>query len=141
MGDYEDNITVAVAPARLFAYLADVANLPRYLPRLTDATPLGGDKVAVTAHIDPQGRPEQDVHGEAWVHVISDGTTLEWGAPGPHDYHGRLEVSPGKRDGTSLLTVRLHTDRVEGEEIEVGLAETLHGIQTAVEHEERGTDG
>lgn len=133
MGDYQKSITVDVPAARLFTYLADVRNLPQYMPRLTSATPTEGDKVEVTAHIDPDDAPEQDVEGEAWVHVVEDGKSLEWGAAGPHDYHGRLHVGPGDTDGNAVLTVELHTERTEGAQIDHGLAETLTGIKRAAE--------
>lgn len=137
MGDYEKSTTVTVAPARLFSYLADVANLPSYLLRLTKATPTHDDKVDVTAHIDPPDGPEQDVHSEAWMKVVTDGRTLQWGAPGANDYHGELDVDPGDAADTSQLTVRLHTERVEGQAIDDGLVETLQGIKRAVEQAER----
>ncbi|MFF3214335.1 SRPBCC family protein [Streptomyces sp. NPDC002886] len=44
MSDYDTSITVAVPAATLFSYLADVQNLPSYMPRLTSAKPHGGDK-------------------------------------------------------------------------------------------------
>ncbi|MEV4314883.1 SRPBCC family protein [Actinocrispum sp. NPDC049592] len=141
MGDYDDTITVQVPPQQLFAYLSDVRNLPHYLPRLTEATPQGGDKVDVTAHIDPEGQPAHDVHSEAWMRVVKDEQTLEWGAPGPGDYHGRLEIAPGEHRGESTLTVYLHTDHVEGDQIRQGLAETLRGIRDTVENTpDRPTD-
>ena len=133
MGDYGNTITVAVSPARLFSYLADVENLPAYLPRLTAAHLHDGDRVTVTAHLDPPQAPEQDVTGEAWIHVIEDGKSLEWGASGPRDYRGRLQVAPGDDAGTSQLTVELHTQRTEGERVEDGLREALDGIKSAVE--------
>jgi uncharacterized membrane protein len=133
MGDYDKTITVTVPPERLFSYLADVRNLPAYMPRLTSVRPHGGDQVTVTAHIDPPDAPEQDVTSEAWIRVIEDGRTLEWGAPGPHDYRGRLHVVPGDRADTSKLTVELHTESAEGRQIDDGLQETLHGIREAVE--------
>ena len=136
MGDYEDSLAVEVAPERLFSYLADVRHLPEYLPRLTSVRPKEGDKVAVTAHIDPDDAPEQDVEGEAWIDVVEEGRSLEWGAPGPHDYRGELHVAPGDSAGRSVLTVRLHTERTEGDQIARGLSETLHGIRSAVEREE-----
>ncbi|MFD7700694.1 SRPBCC family protein [Streptomyces caelestis] len=135
MGDYHDTITVAVPSERLFAYLADVQNLPAYLPRLTSARPHDGDKVTVTAHIDPADAPEQDVTGEAWIHVIEDGRSLEWGAPGPHDYRGRLHVDDDGH-GTCRLTVELHTETAEGQQIDHGLNEALTGIKDAVERAE-----
>ncbi|MFF3644533.1 SRPBCC family protein [Streptomyces sp. NPDC002564] len=136
MGDYDQSITVSVPPERLFAYLADVKNLPSYLPRLTAARPHDGDQVTVTAHIDPPGRPEQDVTSEAWIQVLHEGKTLEWGAPGPHDYRGRLHVDAGAAPGTSRLTVELHTEHAEGPAIDHGLTEALTGIKNAVEQAE-----
>ncbi|MFG3103598.1 SRPBCC family protein [Streptomyces sp. NPDC048182] len=136
MGDYDNAITVDVPADRLFAYLADVKNLPSYMPRLTAARPHDGDRVTVTAHIDPPDAPEQDVTSEAWIRVLEQGKSLEWGAPGPHDYHGRLHVDAGDTAGTSRLTVDLHTERVEGGQVDDGLQETLRGIKHAVESAE-----
>jgi uncharacterized protein YndB with AHSA1/START domain len=138
VGDYDDTIKVDVSPGRLFAYLADVRHLPDYMPRLTSAEPTTGDKVTVTAHIEPENAPGQDVEGEAWVHVVEDGKSLEWGATGPHDYRGRLHVAPGDTAANSTLRVELHTERAEGSQIDHGLAETLQGIKQAVERAERG---
>ena len=108
MGDYSRSINVAVPPAQLFSYLADVSHLPTYLPRLTSATPTHDDNVDVTAHIDPAGRARRDVPSETWMRVTVQGQTLQWGAPGPHGYHGVLDVDPGEGNDTSRLNVRLH---------------------------------
>ena len=137
MGDYERSTSVAVPPARLFTYLADVRQLPAYLPRLTSATPTHDDKVQVTAHIDPPDGPARDVESEAWMKIVADGRTLHWGSPGPNDYHGELDVDPGADADTSTLTIRLHTERVDGPSVEDGLAEALEGIRRAAEGAER----
>ncbi len=134
MGDYRQSTTVDVPPALLFAYLADVRNLPEYLPRLTSVKPAGGDKVEVTAHIDPDDAPEQDVAGEAWVKMIEEGKSLEWGAAEPHDYHGRLHIGPGDTERDATLVVELHTERAEGDQVDRGLKETLSGIKHAAEN-------
>lgn len=133
MGDYEASTDICVAQAELFGYLRDVDNLPTFLPRLTSVTPTGGDRYTVTAHIDPEGGPERDVAGEAWIEVREAGRTLAWGADGPNDYSGELDVDPGGQDGTSRLTVRLHTERVEGPGLQDGMAQTLAGIKRAAE--------
>ncbi|AUI60238.1 SRPBCC family protein [Amycolatopsis sp. BJA-103] len=133
MGDYRQSITVGVPPALLFSYLADVHNLPKYMPRLTSAEPSGGDKVDVTARIDPEDAPEQDVAGEAWIKVVEDGKSLEWGAAGPHDYHGKLHIGPGDTERNATLVVELHTERTEGDQVDRGLQETLSGIKQAAE--------
>ncbi|MCK8679401.1 MULTISPECIES: SRPBCC family protein [Streptomyces] len=137
MGDYDNSIMVAVRPERLFAYLSDVQNLPHYMPRLTSARPHGGDRVTVTAHIDPPDAPEQDVTSEAWIRVVEEGKSLEWGAPGPHDYRGRLHVEAGDSADSSRLSVELHTDVTEGQQVDHGLEEALSGIKQAVEAAER----
>jgi uncharacterized protein YndB with AHSA1/START domain len=133
MADFEKSTTIDIAPAELFGYLSDVSHLPAYMPRLTSARPQADGKVDVTAHIDPADGPEQDVEGEAWVKVRQEGRTLQWGAPGPHDYHGELDVDPGPEEGTSTLTVRLHTERAEGDDVDRGVQETVDGIKRAVE--------
>ncbi|MFH8238074.1 SRPBCC family protein [Streptomyces sp. NPDC018321] len=136
MGTYEKLITVAVPPERLFAYLADVENLPAYLPRLTSARPQGGDRVTVSAHIDPPDAPEQEVTSDAFIRVTEQGKSLTWGSPGPNDYHGRLHVTGGDED-ISRLTVELHTERTEGQPVEDGLEEALYGMKNAVERAEQ----
>ena len=136
MGDYERSTTVSVPPARLFEYLADPTNLPAYLPRLTSVRPQGGDKYTVSAHIDPPDGPARDVEGEAWMSVRQAGRTLAWGSEGPNDYRGELDVDPGAEHRSSTLTVRIHTERVEGDSIDSGLDETLAGLRRAVEASE-----
>ena len=133
MGDYEESTTVRVEPTHLFDYLADVQNLPAYMPRLTSARPTHDDKVEVTAHIDPPDGPEQDVEAQAWMKVLEQGKNLQWGAPDPNDYRGELDVDAGPDAGTSTLTVRLHTERVEGEHVQHGLREALSGLKSAIE--------
>ncbi|MEU0033313.1 MULTISPECIES: SRPBCC family protein [unclassified Streptomyces] len=133
MGDYDTSISVAVAPARLFSYLADVQNLPAYMPGMTSAKPHDGDRVTVTAHIEPASEPEQDVKSEAWIRVAEEGKSLEWGAPGPHDYRGQLHVAAGDDENHSQLSVELHTERVEGTQVDRRLTEALQGIKSAVE--------
>lgn len=133
MGDYEESTTVAVSARELFSYLQDLQNLPHYLPRLTSVRSNGGDKYTVTAHIEPEGGEPRDVEGEAWMSVKAEGRTLAWGSAGPNDYAGELDVDPGDDEGSSRLTVRLHTERVDGPSIEDGLKETLAGVKRAVE--------
>ena len=99
--------------------------------------PLGDDIVELTAHIDPPDGPERDVKGKAWLRVRSEGTSLEWGAAGPHDYRGELDVDPDG-DDRSRLTVRLHTERADGASIDTSLDETLAGIRRAAEDSARG---
>ncbi len=103
------------------------------MPRLTSARPTHDDKVEVTAHIDPPDGPEQDVEAQAWMKVLEQGKKVQWGAPDPNDYRGELDVDAGPDAGTSTLTVRLHTERVEGEHVLHGLREALSALKSAIE--------
>jgi uncharacterized membrane protein len=132
MGDYEATTAVQVPADRLFGYLSDVERLPEYLPQLKSAHEVGEHKVDVTAVVQPEGEPAREVGGQAWIEVVEEGRRLRWGAPGPHDYHGELDVDSAG-DDASNLTVRLHTDHAEGTEIDDALEHTLAGIKAAVE--------
>ncbi|MDX6261326.1 MAG: hypothetical protein QOH84_3014 [Kribbellaceae bacterium] len=134
MGDYEASTTVDVSAEVLFGYLSDVEHLPDYLPQMTEAHRTDGDKVEVAAVIQPEGSPQREVSGKAWIEVVEEGKKLKWGAAGAHDYHGELDIDPAP-EGTSLLTVRLHTDHADGPSIDDGLQQTLAGIKTAAENQ------
>lgn len=133
MGDFERSTTVDAPVDDLFEFLSKVENLPRYMERMTEAHSLAGDEVSVEARIEPgdvgsEGSEdgERTVRGEAWFRIDADARRLEWGAEGPHDYRGELEVSA--TDGGSTVTVRLHTLH-DAPGIEDGLDETLANIQ------------
>ena len=126
MADYRSAVDVEAPAAQLFDYLADVSNLPRYFERMTSATPAAGNAIQVTAEVD--GRK---VVGEAWFTVDRDRQQLSWGAEGPNDYHGRLQVT-GTGD-SSQVTVTVSTARAEGQQIQDGVDETVASVKRLVE--------
>jgi len=126
MGDYQRSQHVDAPADQLFGYLSEVGNLPRYFAAMTSAEPAGGNAVRVTA--DLNGTTEK---GEAWFRVDPERLHLDWGSEGPNDYHGSLDVTG---DGTSSsVTVFLHTERHDSDDIDRGLAETLATIKRLVE--------
>jgi len=147
MGDYERSTTVDADRDEIFAFLSKVENLPAYMDRLTSARMVSKDEVAVEARLEPQdagageGRdagsgeqpeddeargPDRTVQGQAWFRVDERNHSLSWGAEGPHDYHGELEVVGDS--SASTVTVRLHTLHDDAPAIENGLDETLANI-------------
>jgi hypothetical protein len=139
MADYERTTAIDAPADDLFEYLSKVENLPKYMDRMTSAHNLPGDEVEVEAKIEPgdagagDGDGERTVGGEAWFKIDADDLKLSWGAEGPHDYSGELEVTP---DGASAqVTVRLHTTH-DAEGIEDGIEQTLANIQRIA-----GSDG
>jgi hypothetical protein len=127
MSTYTHTAEADIAADVLFTYLADPTNLPRYFPQMTEAEPEGGEKV----HVEAQVHGHQ-VSGEAWVRPNEAERKLEWGAEGPDDYHGELqveEVAPGR----SRITISLHSVReAEGTEVQDGLEHTVAALTQAV---------
>jgi uncharacterized membrane protein len=111
MGDYQRSQKVDAPADRLFGYLSEVGNLPRYFTAMTSAEPAGGEAVRVTANVN--GSTEK---GEAWFRVDREGRHLDWGS-----------------EGSSSVTVFLHTERHDSGDIDRGLAETLATIRRLVE--------
>jgi hypothetical protein len=112
MGNYRFYESADLAADRVFGYLADVRNLPRYLPQMTSAAPAGGDKVRVEAQVG--GRTEA---GEAWMRIDRERRRIEWGADGSSDYAGKLVISD---DGPDRCTIELdlHTAGPDDPEID-----------------------
>lgn len=140
MGTYERTTTVTAPADELFAYLSDVGNLPEYFAAMRQAEPAGraegdvppgSDAVHTVAEVDGVRR-----EGEAWFKSDADARSISWGSEGPSDYHGELTVGDAGDDpagGSSTVTVRLHTEHVEGGHIEQGLEATLATIKEKVE--------
>lgn len=121
--EHEHTDFVAASPERVFSALADVANLPRYVPQLTDAERLDGDKVKIRARYE--GHTQE---GEAWFRADHAERRIEWGSPGT-DYRGWISVNPEK-DG-SRLTLFLAT--VHGDAPDSEVMGTLDAIRRLVE--------
>jgi uncharacterized protein YndB with AHSA1/START domain len=121
--EHEHTQHVAAPPDRVFTALADVNNLPRYVPQVTAARLGGGDTVILEARYE--GHTQQ---GEGWFRVDAPVRRIEWGAHGS-DYHGWLQISP-EAEG-SRLTLFLATARGDAPDNEV--MGTLDAIRRLVE--------
>ena len=122
---HEHTEFVAAPPDKVFSALADIDNLPRYVPQLTGAERIDGDKVRVRARYE--GHTQE---GEAWFRTDAADRRIEWGSPGT-EYHGWIQVSP-EGDG-SRLTLYLATVRGDAPDSEV--MGTLDAIRRLVEAE------
>ncbi len=121
--EHEHTQHVAAPADHVYAALADVDNLPRYVPQLTNASRGEGDKVTIEARYE--GHTQQ---GEAWFRADASERRIEWGAP-DSEYRGWLQVTPDE-DG-SRLTLFLATSRGNAPDNEV--MGTLDAIRRLVE--------
>lgn len=125
MHTYRRTRTLHAGEERVFEFLADVGNLPKYFDQMTSAKPTGDDKVDVTAEV--HGETE---HGEAWFRVDRTARRIEWGSE-RSPYSGVIETH-ADMDRT-IVDIELRTERTETEEIDTALDATLDHIQEQVE--------
>ena len=121
---HEHTEHVAAAPDAVYAAIADVSNLPRFVPQMTAARPATGDQVEIDARYE--GREQ---HGAASFHADDAERRIEWSAPS--GYHGWMKVDPD--GGGSRLTLFLETRH--GSERDHDIAATLDAIRMLVESE------
>jgi carbon monoxide dehydrogenase subunit G len=119
---YEHTEHVAAPPNAVYAAIADVTNLPRFVPQLTAARPAGGDRIEVDARYEGH-----EQHGHASFVTDDAARRIEWGAAS--GYRGWLQVDA---DGEgSRLTLFLDTPHAGASDHDV--AATLDAIRMLVE--------
>lgn len=127
MAEHRRSITLRAGFDRVFEYLADVRNLPRYFDRMTSAEPTGAEEVHATAEYDGH-----KVEGDAWFRVDRTANRIQWGSEGETDYHGTMQVT-AVQDRTTI-DITLHTDHdVDAGEIDQSLDTTLQRISELLE--------
>ncbi len=121
--EHEHTQHVAAPPDRVFSALADIGNLPRYVPQVTAAERLDGGRVKIQARYE--GHTQE---GVGWFRTEESDRSIEWGADGT-SYHGRIQVNEDE-DG-SRLTLFLATAHGNAPDNEV--MGTLDAIRRLVE--------
>ena len=121
--EHEHTQYVAAPPERVYAALADVGNLSRYVPQVTGARRGEGDAVTIDARYEGHTQ-----HGEGWFRTDAETLRIEWGAEGSA-YHGWMQVSPeGEGSRLTLFLATSHGDAPDSE-----VMGTLDAIRRLVE--------
>lgn len=127
--EFEERIIIHAAPDAVFDFVADVRNMPRYLPTARRAEPQQGDRVRIQGQA--AGHPYD---ADGFLRVHHQRRRLEWGAD-EHSYAGHLEVRP--HGDAAEVTVHLafrsypHSDQHQGPsdaDIREGLRKALRSI-------------
>jgi len=119
---HEHTEHVAATPEDVYGLIADMSNLPKFVPQMTAARSKGGGRFAVDARY---GGHEQ--HGEVSFAADDSRRRVEWSAPS--GYRGWMQVDP---DGEgSRLTLFL--DTTHDVEHETDITATLDAIRMLVE--------
>ncbi|MFN8493690.1 MAG: SRPBCC family protein [Caldilineaceae bacterium] len=132
MTQYKQSIRIPASPDSVFDFVADVRNLPLYLPTLHKAQRQSNEQVRVQD--EAEGQPYA---AEGFLHVDRANYRLEWGA-NEHGYSGHLKIQP--QDDQSLVTVHIHWDRkisagverFSDDEIQQSLVDALETLRNAI---------
>jgi carbon monoxide dehydrogenase subunit G len=119
---HEHTEHVAAAPDAVYAAIADINNLPKFVPQMTAARESGDGRVEVDARYEGHTQ-----HGEASFKTDEKARRIEWSAAS--GYHGWMQVDPDG-DG-SRLTLFLDTPHAGASDHDV--AATLDAIRMLVE--------
>ena len=148
MADYQQTQQVDASADEVFAWLADVGNLPDYLPPVEQASIEGpsegdnpGQKLRTTLQHPDEG--QSTFTAEGYVSVDEDSRRMEWGAEAGRDYSGWLTVAEAG-EGSAEVTVHLSFGERSAESeigsppdgpdpIEEGIAATLESIRRQLE--------
>ncbi|GAB4457009.1 MAG: SRPBCC family protein [Armatimonadaceae bacterium] len=120
------------APAKsVFNFIADIRNLPKYLPTTEEAKKQGPERVHVQG--EAHGH-EYDADG--YLRANQDEMRLEWGADEGY-YSGYMQLKPQNGNGQTDVTVHLTFkekpsqggDAPSDADIEEGMRKALESIQ------------
>ena len=104
MGEYIGRIEIARPPAEVFAFVADLRNMPRYLPTVTRVGPQGHhdqhDDVAVEGEADGH-----QYRNDGWMKAEPEARRMRWGSHTMENYGGSLAVTEAA--GGSAVELRL----------------------------------
>ncbi len=87
MPDYEHSLTIEASPDTVFAFVSEIANLPKYLPTTHQAEAQPGGRVRVQGEA---GGHKYDSDG--YFRLDKPNFRMEWGSDGENRYLGWLEI-------------------------------------------------
>jgi len=135
--DYQRSLTFDSNPDELFGFLSKIENLPKYLPRVSQASPEGGDEVHLTATLPPQMTGDgvvTKVETDEEFSVDADHRSISWDSDVDREYRGELQVTP--EGSGAKLTITLHTP-FSDDAINDGIDETLQNVKGLVDSSPR----
>ncbi len=136
MGEYSQSLVMQASQAEILDYIADIRNLPKYLPTTKSAQPQGSDRVRVQGEVH-----EHRYDADGYLRCDRQAGRLEWGADEGY-YSGSMEVRPDGGQDRARVTVRIVLGDVPGgpkgrmpseQEVNEGLMASLESIRNEME--------
>ncbi len=131
-GEYEETIGVDAPAKKVFDFVAEVGNMPKYLPTTKQAASQGKDRV----HVEGKAHGH-DYKADGFLRADRHRNRLEWGSD-EHDYSGWMTV--GEDGNRASVTVHISMHKKPGgehapspEEVREGIRKGLESIRNEVE--------
>jgi uncharacterized membrane protein len=102
MSEYQNSIVIAANPDKVFDFVADINNLPQYLPTVQNATLVSDDRIRIQGEA---GGHKYDDTG--YFRANKETRKLEWGSDGKSNYSGWLKVDQGEDTSSAYITVHI----------------------------------
>lgn len=136
MAEYKHTIRIPVQPQQIFDFVADVRNLPKYLPTTRDAQSQGPERVRV------QGEAKGHRYdADGYLKRDADAMRLSWGADEGY-YSGWLQIEPEADQSNVTVCLEFNAypggddaERPSPEDIHAGIVSALESIRNAVERQ------
>jgi hypothetical protein len=132
MGEYTGRIEIARPPTEVFAFVADLRNMPRYLPTVTRVGPQGHhdqhDDVAVEGEADGH-----QYRNDGWVKAEPEARRMRWGSHTLQDYGGSLTVTEATGGSAVELKLSLTPKPEVAERMQQEHGSVDHGMRLSVE--------
>ncbi len=126
MTEFSRSVEIPVSPERIFAFVSDVSNLPRFVPTTRSAEATGPGKVHV----------EGEAHGHHYssdghFYIDPDHRLMRWGS-GETGYRGELKIHEEPSGSRVEISLHLHDDAETPPEEEVvrNLEESLERLRS-----------
>jgi uncharacterized membrane protein len=137
MASYQESMSISASADQVFDFIADIRNLPKYIPTTKSAQPddEGGERVQL------QGEAKgHKYNADGYLRADRQNYRLEWGADERY-YSGHMEVQ-SKGNNQSQVTVEItfkdnppgadEGDKPSDADIREGLRKALESIQNQV---------
>ena len=104
MHEYHQSKKVQASADDVFDFVADIKNLPKYLPTVQKASPQQGERIQVEGEAGGH-----HYKSDGYFRVDKENRRLEWGSDGENNYSGSLEVKEAG-DAASEVGVNIQFD-------------------------------
>ena len=138
-GDYSETLTVDAPAGEVFDFIADVRNMPKYLPTTKQAEDAGPERV----HVEGKAQGHE-YKSDGYLRADREALRMEWGADEGY-YKGSMELDE-QGGGKTQITVRigLHgkpPNAPEGDENSPDPADVQEGLRKGLESIKNHVEG